>query len=260
MDRKCARVWCQSKFALTVDKKISPNLCRALPPRTGAHPIDHALTYFDHVQLPSSALLGSLEKPPNEREQFFSTIQRVSVGTLFLSSVAIPILKLSVFNAAQFSLRRSVMGHDGSPMAVMKFRTQQLPILHAIAQYHVLQAYLVHSAAAFKTRKMDPRVRHGIATAFKAVAVQHAQKSIKAINDGCGWHGFYEHNQLLQLEVRGIGFERINVTLTLPVGISSRWDRRRGYQGPCNPYVFLAEFTKSVPELIAYRTCVRTPA
>lgn len=110
-------------------------------------------------------------------------------------------------------------------MAVMKFRTQQLPILRAIAQFHVLQAYLVHSAEAFKTRKMDPRVRHGIATAFKAVAVQHAQKSIKAINDGCGWHGFYEHNQLLQLEVRGNEIaEFINGTLTLPVGISSCWD------------------------------------
>jgi hypothetical protein len=49
---------------------------------------------------------------------------------------------------------------------------------------------------------MDPRVRHAVATAFKAAAIQHFQKSIRAMNDGCGWHGYFEHNQLLQLEVR----------------------------------------------------------
>jgi hypothetical protein len=32
--------------------------------------------------------------------------------------------------------------------------------------------------------------------------LQHFQKSIKALNDGCGWHGYYEHNQILQSEVR----------------------------------------------------------
>ena len=44
---------------------------RVLPPRTGAHPIDHSLTLFNRVVLPNSALLGSLEKPHNEREHFF---------------------------------------------------------------------------------------------------------------------------------------------------------------------------------------------
>lgn len=175
---------------------------RVLPPRPGAHPVDHALTYFNKVRLPRSALLGSLEMVTHERDHFISTIQRVAVGTLCASAVCIPVLKLAAFNASQFSLRRMVMGYGGKPVSVITFRTQQLPILHAIAQYHVLEAYLVYSTTIFKDRKVDPRVRHAIATAFKAVAVQHFQKSIKAINDGCGWHGFYEHNQIVQLEVR----------------------------------------------------------
>jgi alkylation response protein AidB-like acyl-CoA dehydrogenase len=175
---------------------------RVLPPRTGAHPIDHSLTLFNRVVLPNSALLGSLEKPHNEREHFFSTIHRVSAGTLFLSGASIPALKVAVYNAAHFSLRRMVTGHDGKPVAVIKFRTQHLPILHAIAQYHVLQAFLIEAATMFQKRNVDARVRHAIATVFKAVALQHFQKSIKAINDGCGWHGYYEHNQILQTEVR----------------------------------------------------------
>ncbi|KAL4767074.1 hypothetical protein BDW60DRAFT_227045 [Aspergillus nidulans var. acristatus] len=176
-------------------------VARALPPRTGAHPIDHSLTLFNRVVLPNSALLGSLEKPRNERDHFISTIQRISAGTLFLSGAAIPALKLAVYNSAQFSLRRRVTGHDGNPMAVMKFRTQHLPILHAAAQYLVLQAFLVQAATIFRNREVDPRVRHAVATAFKAAALQHFQKSIKALNDGCGWHGYYEHNQILQVEL-----------------------------------------------------------
>ncbi|KAF7169071.1 hypothetical protein CNMCM5623_001903 [Aspergillus felis] len=182
-------------------------VAKALPPRAGAHLIDHSLTLFNRVVLPNSALLGSLEKPRNERDHFFSTIHRVSAGTLFLSGASIPALKLAVYNAVQFSLRRRVTGHDGNPMAVINFRTQHLPILHAVAQYHVLQAFLVQAATIFRNREVDPRVRHAVATVFKAVALQHFQKSIKALNDGCGWHGYYEHNQILQseLEFRAVG-------------------------------------------------------
>ncbi|KAJ0413496.1 hypothetical protein BJY00DRAFT_296816 [Aspergillus carlsbadensis] len=174
---------------------------KALPPRTGAHPIDHALTLFDRVRLPSSALLGSLDKPADERQEFFSTIQRVAVGTLFLSATAIPSLKLAVYNASRFSVRRMVLGPDGKPMPVMQFRTQHLPILHAIAHVHVLQAFLVKAGTLIRNVKMDPRVRHAVATAFKAAAIQHFQKSIRLMNDGCGWHGYFEHNQLLQMEL-----------------------------------------------------------
>ncbi|KAE8557110.1 hypothetical protein EYB25_001816 [Talaromyces marneffei] len=176
-------------------------IAKALPPRTGTHPIDHALTLFNHVALPASALLGSLEKPQNEREHFFSTIHRVPAGTLFLSGAAIPALKVAIYNAAQFSMRRKVTGHDGKAMAVIKFRTQHLPILHAVAQYHVLQAFIVHAGTIFRNRETDPRVKHAVATAFKAVTIQSFQKSIKSLNEGCGWHGYYEHNQTLQTEL-----------------------------------------------------------
>ncbi|KAL4882544.1 hypothetical protein BJY04DRAFT_36871 [Aspergillus karnatakaensis] len=180
---------------------------KTLPPRTGSHPVDHALTMFQHIILPGSALLGGLEKPASERDQFLATIHRVGAGTLFLSSLAIPALKLDVYNASQFSLRRMILAPDGKPMPVINFRTQHLPILHAVAQYHVLQAFLVQAGTMFRSRKVDPRVRHAVATIFKAVALQHFHKSVRAMNEGCGWQGFYEHNQILQteLEFRAVG-------------------------------------------------------
>ncbi|KAI3296062.1 hypothetical protein DTO002I6_3745 [Penicillium roqueforti] len=176
-------------------------MSKALPPRTGAHPVDHALTYFDHVRLPKSALLGSVEGTENKREEFLSSIHRVAVGTLFLSGCVIPSLKLAAYNAACFSQNRLVSGQDGILMAVIDFRTQHMPILHAIAQYSVLEAFLVSAAMAFREQSVDPRVRHGIATAFKAIALGHFSKSITAMNERCGWHGHYEHNQLLQMEL-----------------------------------------------------------
>lgn len=180
-----------------------------MPQRTGAHPVDHALTYFDHVRLPSSALLGSAEETENKREAFLSSIHRVAVGTLFLSGCVIPSLKLAAFNAASFSQNRLVSGQDGSPMAVIDFRTQHMPILHTIAQYSVLEAFFVSAAMTFREQSVDPRVRHGIATAFKAVSLGHFNKSINAMNERCGWHGHYEHNQLLQMEVRSRNYSLI---------------------------------------------------
>ncbi|KAL5343588.1 hypothetical protein BJX70DRAFT_115256 [Aspergillus crustosus] len=180
---------------------------KALPPRTGSHPVDHALTMFNRVILPGSALLGTLGSPVNERDQFLATIHRVGAGTLFLSSLAIPVLKLAVYNATHFSLRRKILAPDGQQMAVVNFRTQHLPILHAVAQYHVLQAFLIEAGTIFRNQKVDPRVRHAVATVFKAAAMQHFHKSVRAMNEGCGWHGFYEHNQILQteLEFRAVG-------------------------------------------------------
>ncbi|CAI7656681.1 unnamed protein product [Penicillium glandicola] len=181
-------------------------ISKALPPRTGAHPVDHAITYFNHVHLPRSGLLGSLEETKNERDTFLATIHRVVVGTLALSGTVIPCLKVATFNAYHFSCNRFVSGHDGNPMAVIGFRTQHLPILYAVAQYSVLEPFFLSAIKDFRDKGIDARVRHGIATAFKAVVLAHFNKSLKAMNERCGWHGQFEHNQILQLEleIRGV--------------------------------------------------------
>lgn len=153
------------------------------------------------MRLPRSAVLGSLEETGDKRADFASAIQRVAVGTLLISGAVIPYLKVASFVADKYSRNRFVTGNDGEPMAVIGFRTQSLPILHAVAQYSVLEPFLFSAARSFCDMTIDPRVRHGIATAFKAVAINHFSKSIKAMNERCGWHGHFEHNQLLQLEV-----------------------------------------------------------
>ncbi|KAJ5379717.1 acyl-CoA dehydrogenase NM domain-like protein [Penicillium cataractarum] len=169
---------------------------KAFPPRPGANPIDHALTYFNHVQLPPSALLGSLEKPRDERDNFLSTIHRMGAGTLFLAGACIPLIKMGVYNASKFSFRRHILGPDGKPMPVINFRTQHLPILHALARAHALQAFLIYAGREYCI-EADSRVRHIFATTFKAVTIHHFKASLTSMNEGCGWQGYYDRNQIL---------------------------------------------------------------
>ncbi|KAL4860475.1 hypothetical protein BDV12DRAFT_181536 [Aspergillus spectabilis] len=169
---------------------------KVFPLRPGANPIDHALTYFNHVKLPPSALLGSLEKPRNERDNFLGTIHRMGAGTLFLAGACIPLIKMAVYNASKFSFRRYILGPNGQPMPVINFRTQHLPILHAIARASVLQAFVIYAGRQYCI-EADSRVRHIFATTFKAVTIHHFKDSLKFINEGCGWQGYYDRNQIL---------------------------------------------------------------
>ena len=179
---------------------------RVLPTRAGANPVDHAITYFDHVHLPKEALLGSLEKPHDLRQNFLDVIWRVGVGSLALSNLTIAALRASVYVAGKYSIRRTVTGPDGKPLPIIAFRTQQLPILHTLAQTIVLDAYGKDSAQRFVSPDLDPRVRHGIAAALKAVMVQHCQSSLYSLAERCGAQGLFEHNQIIQsqLEMRGV--------------------------------------------------------
>jgi acyl-CoA oxidase len=114
---------------------------RRLPNRAGSKPVDHALTYFDHVKLPSTALLGTCDKPKNEREHFMKVIWRVPIGALALSTVTVPALKIATFVAGKYSLRRTVTDHNGELIPIMAFRTQQMPIIKALTQVAILDAF-----------------------------------------------------------------------------------------------------------------------
>lgn len=140
------------------------------------------------------------------RLNFMKVILRVIVGSLALSSQTISVIRTSAYVAGRYSIRRTITGPDGKPIPIIAFRTQQLPILHALAQGFVLDAYGKEAALRFSSPDLDPRVRYGIAAALKAVMVQHCQSSLYCLAERCGAQGLFEHNQIiqLQLEMRGV--------------------------------------------------------
>ncbi|KAL3492804.1 acyl-CoA dehydrogenase NM domain-like protein [Aspergillus germanicus] len=195
---------------------------RVMPRHVGSKMVDHSITTFNHVKLPSSALLGTLDKPTNTRANFPSVISRISVGTLAISSAMIPVLKRCVFVAGKYSLRRTIHGPDGTPIPIISFRTQQIPILHTLAQIAVFEAWLLEATERFRDTGLEASMRHGIATCFKATVVKSTQESLYTLAERCEAQGLYEHNHIIesQLECRGISISEGDV-LTICIRLAS---------------------------------------
>ncbi|KIK39545.1 hypothetical protein CY34DRAFT_769081 [Suillus luteus UH-Slu-Lm8-n1] len=179
---------------------------KLLPPRGGSNPVNHALTSFDHVCLPPSALLGDIAKSDRIHHDFMSSIWRVAVGSLALASIAIPDLQMSSYIAARYFQRRHVTNVYGNISPILSYRTQQLPLMHSIAQAFVLKALYKWAIGQFTDRNLDARVRHGVAACCKAVMVQHAQTANCSLSERLGAQGLFEYNRLSTFysEMRGV--------------------------------------------------------
>jgi acyl-CoA oxidase len=133
---------------------------------------------------------------------FMSSLWRVAVGSLAISSIAIPDLQISSYIAARYFQRRHVTSVNGNPVPILSYRTQQLPLLHAIAQAFVLKALYKWGIEQFMDKNLEIRVRHGVAACCKAVMVQHAQLANCALSERMGAQGLFEYNRLSNFYVR----------------------------------------------------------
>ncbi|KAL3495497.1 acyl-CoA dehydrogenase/oxidase C-terminal [Aspergillus germanicus] len=241
----------------TMNKGVSVKL---LPRRTGSKPLDHCITTFNHVQLPSTALLGSIE---GSQVDFHQTIRRVHVGTLALTTTLIPILKRAAYIAARYSLRRRVGGSYNDPLPqkgkpILSFRTQQRPILFALAQVAVWEAYADWSIKSFTDTTINYSMRHGIATTFKAVLTQGTQASLFALSERCGAQGLFEYNHIIenQLEARGISIAEGDV-LVLCIRLATELLLNRyTLPQPTDPSSLLAQYEAG----LAFKICNSTLA
>ncbi|KZV96956.1 hypothetical protein EXIGLDRAFT_732030 [Exidia glandulosa HHB12029] len=183
---------------------------RQLPERAGAAPLGHSLTWFNHVRLHSSACLGSTDEPKSKKQAFQTSIWRVVVGSLSLGSLAVPMIGVSAYILARYSQRRTVYASDtGKLVPIISFRTQQIPILRALARTFVIQAFFQrktsHAFAVFCDPKADPQVKMGVAAAAKCVMVPYIQDSCGELSWRIGAQGLSGYNQVIamQMEMRG---------------------------------------------------------
>ncbi|KAL0256634.1 hypothetical protein SLS55_009029 [Diplodia seriata] len=173
----------------------------ALPKRAGTQATDHAVTFFNHKRLAKDSLLGSLGKPADPAAHFSSIVARASIGTLSLSTVNVPCLKLCTYIAAKYSQRRTVTAPDGhSQLPLLHYRTHQAPILHALAQSLVWAAAASHAAATFASPTAPAAVKSALAISFKTAIQAQAQASLTTLSARCGAQGLYEHNQLVSCQ------------------------------------------------------------
>ncbi|KAI0273195.1 acyl-CoA dehydrogenase NM domain-like protein [Russula aff. rugulosa BPL654] len=221
---------------------------KVLPPRGGSRPLNHSLTYFNHVRLPPTALLGSIKKPADSRGAFFSKIYRVAIGTIALSSLGIPSLQIASYIASRYSQRRHVIDAGGITKPIISFQTQKQPILTAVAQSFVLQEMHKEAVVLFMDPALDPRVRHAIATVHKVAMIQAAQAANLTLGDRCGAQGLYEANQLsaMHADMRGIAIAEgdmlgISIRLTSELLLG-----RYEFEPPRYPNSLLAQHEKGL--------------
>ncbi|KAF4534702.1 Acyl- oxidase protein [Lasiodiplodia theobromae] len=182
-----------------------------LPRRAGAAAVDHAVTVFTHKRLPPGAMLDNSDgvaaafaRPENPKKHFLGLLHRVAVGTMSLTMKYAADLRQAAYIAGRYSQRRTVTGPKGQKVRIIEFRTQQRPILHALAQAAVFEAGAKYCAELF-TKAKDHRVKHGVAAAFKAGVTCMAQESLVQLADRCGAQGLFEHNGIVraQMDMRG---------------------------------------------------------
>ncbi len=174
---------------------------RALTQRGGSNPVNHAMTSFNHVRLPRTALLGSTEAPKDPRSAFFFNISRVITGTLCMGAFGVSAMGVASCIGARYSLRRQVMDPStGSPKPIISFSTQFIPVLSAIARSLVFIEFGDYARALFVS-ETDPAVRHCVAAIFKATVVKHTNDITLTLGDRCGAQGLFAVNQLSSLHV-----------------------------------------------------------
>ncbi|KAF5010358.1 hypothetical protein FDECE_3474 [Fusarium decemcellulare] len=186
--------------SLSDSGKMTPGIIsRILPTRPGTKPLDHSMTTFKHVRLPPGALLGSIEKPKDERAEFLRQIWRVPIGTLSLSIMGISAIKVGTYVAATYSQRRTITGPDGmSRTPIMEFCTQQRPIVKGWVQSIVLDKYARWAVREFMNTSHQPLTRHALAVIFKSMVVE-ASPTLNELAERCGWQGLFAFNQISQL-------------------------------------------------------------
>lgn len=156
--------------------------------------VRHALTYFRHVRLPSTALLGNIDEDVDPRLAFFSDISQVISGTLSMGAGSLAFMRIVAYVGAKYSMRRKVLDRSsGLTRPILSFSTQYITILTAISQCLVLSAF-GDAARELFVAEDDLYMKHFIAAIFKTVCLKTAQSMATSVSDRCGAQGLFEAN------------------------------------------------------------------
>jgi len=177
---------------------------RILSPRGGARPIKHALTYFNRVRLPPTALLGDQLRAKDPRAAFFFNVSRVIVGSLSMGAFAMSAMRIATYVAGRYSLRRTVIdASTREPRQIATFSSHYLPLTTALSQFFVSRSFSRKAHQLF-TSLSNTTQKHFIAATFKATVMKHCHDMTRILADRCGAQGMFEVNQITVIHVSRI--------------------------------------------------------
>ncbi|KAF9478467.1 acyl-CoA dehydrogenase NM domain-like protein [Pholiota conissans] len=170
--------------------------CKLMTPRGSSVPVNHCLTYFNHVRLPSTALIAHSEKGQDTRHDFFDHVYRIIVGAIAIAGMCLSSIKMGLYVAARYSQRRMVTdAFNGKLTPILSFPTQQYPILSTLAQSVVFESFIKDTLRLFNDKSLSLTMHHCVAAIAKATLVKHCAASLITLGDRCGAQGIFEVNQ-----------------------------------------------------------------
>lgn len=195
---RCIRGSHRSSSSVCPDQLIHlPARCRRLSPLSAPTPVNHAITHFNHVRLPPTALLTTPHRAEDHRAEFFQNIWRVIVGTMSLASFQATGLRVISCIAGRYSLRRKVTDASTKlPRPIISFSTQYIPVMTAVANAFVSAAFMRSIHVAFTDSKQGPGMKHFIAAVSKVTMFERASKDAASLGDRCGAQGMLQANQI----------------------------------------------------------------
>jgi acyl-CoA oxidase len=178
---------------------------RELPSRTGSR-VDHALTWFDDVRLPPSALLTKVPgrigpegvpagaAPGGRRARFHEAIARVVTGKLCMSASAVGGSRFALALALSHAERRSISGfRRGERVPLAAHRSHHAPLVEALATTYAMS--LLHRET-LRRFAADPAGSARDAAVAKAWICWRAREVLLACRERCGAQGLLAHNLL----------------------------------------------------------------
>lgn len=177
-----------------------------LPDRSGTRPVGHAITSFNRVPLPATAFVGDIKFTRHPRIQFLTSIWRLGIGAVTMAALCIPGLRVGAYITTQYAKRRKVANSQGAVVPILSFRTTQIPILRALSQAAVLEAFYKElrpyfSASDHLDLSSVLNIRNGLAAVFKTLSIHHYRNSSITLTDRLGAQGLFTENQLVSMEV-----------------------------------------------------------
>ncbi|KAF9016730.1 acyl-CoA oxidase [Hymenopellis radicata] len=161
-----------------------------LPPRSGTTPLDFSITSFDHVRLPSTALISStpdhISAPANPLAAWWDENWRIQLGSLLMPCPLIYGLKISAYIAGRYSMNRRITDRKGTAVPIFKYRTQQWPIVSAVTVVFVLDNWYRSVIREVRQPELDGSIRHAMAVVAKLSIIRHIQRIIPELAERCG--------------------------------------------------------------------------
>lgn len=181
--------------------------------KMGLNGVDNGRLWFDHVEVPETALLGRFATMDadggyaspiaNANRRFFTMLGTLVGGRVSVASAAVSASKVALAIAVRYATKRRPFGDsDELGLPLLSYPTHGRRLLPRLARTYVLSFALAGLRRHFADhlhREADTRELEAQAAALKALATEHAVETARACREACGGQGYLSVNRLPDL-------------------------------------------------------------